>query len=100
MSTQIEKSVKPTVLALLKFAREQEEKLVARLSKEEREEQGTEEKWAAKDYVVNILRWKQLQTEKLATAQSGGVPPVWHDMELVHRINSEAFAQYRDRSFE
>lgn len=97
---KIERPVKPVIVALLKFAWEQEEQMIAGLSDEQRVAKGTDGAWSARDYVVNIQLWKQLQTEKLATAQRGEVPPVWRDMELVHRINSEAFTRYQNWSFE
>lgn len=94
-------AMKPGILTLLHFARQQELAMVEQLSETERDAQGTPEKWAAKDYLSNILRWKQLQTQKLATAHRGEVPPpVWRDVELIHRIDSETFQHYQDRSFE
>ncbi len=92
--------MKPQILRLLHFARQQELAMVEELSEAERNTQGTPERWAAKDFLANILRWKQLQTQKLATAQKGDVPPpVWRDMELVHQIDSETFLHYHERSF-
>jgi phage shock protein E len=93
--------MKPQMLTLLHFARQQELVMVEELSETERNTQGTPEKWAAKDFLANILRWKQLQTQKLATAQKGEVPPpVWRDMELVHQVDSTAFLHYQERSFQ
>ncbi|HEU5378731.1 MAG TPA: DinB family protein, partial [Ktedonobacteraceae bacterium] len=93
-------AMKPRMLTLLHFARQQELTMVEQLSEAERDAQGTQEKWAAKDYLANILRWKQLQTQKLATAHRGEVPPpVWRDMELVHQIDSETFLHYQKLSF-
>ena len=73
--TMNDTSMKPQMLTLLHFARQQELAMVEELSETERNTQGTPEKWAAKDFLANILRWKQLQTQKLATAQKGEVPP-------------------------
>ncbi|HEU5376433.1 MAG TPA: hypothetical protein VFV38_13395, partial [Ktedonobacteraceae bacterium] len=76
-------AMKPQLLTLLHFARQQELAMVETLSEAERDAQGTPEKWAAKEYLANILRWKQLQTQKLATAHRGEIPPpVWRDMQL------------------
>lgn len=44
--------IKPKVLTLLHFARQQELIMMERLSDVERDERGTQEKWAAKDYLV------------------------------------------------
>src|SRR5262249_47070361 len=87
---------KSSILALLHFAREQEQQMVKRLSDEERAASGTAERWSAKDYVSNILVWKELQTEKLAAAQRGETPPVWRDPEVVHQINSNGFLRFHE----
>jgi rhodanese-related sulfurtransferase len=91
---------KSSILALLHFAREQEQRMVERLSVEERGAIGAPERWSAKDYLANILIWKELQTEKLAAAQRGETPPVWRDPQVVHQINSDGFLRFRDRSFQ
>ena len=92
--------MKPRILALLYFAHQQEQQLVDRFSEAERNATGTLEAWAAKDFLANIMLWKQLQTEKLAAAVRGETPPVWRDMQLVHQINSEAFTRYQACSFQ
>lgn len=92
--------MKARILSLLHFAHQQEQLMIDGLSEAERQAQGTSERWAAKDFVANILLWKRLQTQKLALAQRGEQPPVWRDMTLVHQINSEAFLDYQSRSFE
>ncbi|HLI07974.1 MAG TPA: rhodanese-like domain-containing protein [Ktedonobacteraceae bacterium] len=92
--------MKPRILALLSFARQQEQQLVDGLSEAERNAMGTPDAWAAKDFLVNIMRWKQLQTEKLAAAVRGETPPAWRDMQLVHQINNEAFTRYQAYSFQ
>ncbi len=92
--------MKPRILSLLRFARQQEQKMVDRLSEAERKAQGTADRWAAKDFLVNILLWRQLQTQKLAMALRGEVPPVWTDVQVVHQMNSQAFVRNQDRPFE
>ena len=91
---------KSSILALLHFAREQEQRMVERLSAEERDAIGAPERWAAKDYLANILVWKELQTGKLAAAQRGETPPVWRDPQVVHQINNDGFLRFRERSFQ
>ncbi len=93
-------SMKPRILVLLHFARQQEQQLVDGLSNAEREAVGTPDAWAAKDFLVNIMLWKQLQTQKLAMAVHGETPPIWRDMELIHRLNNEAFTRYQNNSFQ
>jgi len=90
---------KSSILTLLRFAREQEQGMVERLSAEERDAIGAPERWVAKDYLANILVWKELQTGKLAAAQRGETPPVWRDPLVVHQINSDGFLRFRERSF-
>jgi rhodanese-related sulfurtransferase len=91
---------KSHILTLLRFAREQEQRMVESLSEEERAALGAPERWVAKDYLANILVWKELQTEKLAAAQRGETPPIWRDPHVVHQINSDGFLRFRDRSFQ
>lgn len=92
--------LKPRILALLHFARQQEQQLVDSLSETERDTAGTMDAWTAKDYLVNIMLWKQLQTQKLAMALRDETLPVWRDMELVHQLDSEAFARHQHDSFQ
>ena len=80
--------MKKKILSLLYFARQEEEWFVDKLSAPERASTGTAESWAARDFLVNITLWKELQTQKLAMAERGEEPPVWRDMELVHTLNS------------
>jgi rhodanese-related sulfurtransferase len=91
---------KSSILALLHFAREQEQRMVERLREEERNAIGAPERWSAKDYLANTLVWKELQTEKLAAAQRGETPPVWRDPQVVHQINSNGFLRFRERGFQ
>jgi len=92
--------MKAKILSLLQFARQEEERFVDQLSGPERALSGTPESWAARDFLVNITLWKELQTQKLAMAMRGEVPPVWRDMDLIHKLNSEAFARSQGLAFE
>src|SRR5581483_2227110 len=92
--------MKPRVLSLLTFAHQQEQHMVNGLSEAERKTQGTAGCWAAKDFLANILLWRQLQTRKLAAALRGEIPPVWRDMEVIHQLNSQAFACNQERPIE
>ena len=92
--------MKPRILSLLDFARQQEQQMVNGLSDSEQNVRGTLDSWAAKDFLVNILLWKRLQAQKLATALLGEQPPAWRDMQLIHQINHQAFLDYQDRSFQ
>ena len=92
--------LKPGILRLLAIARRQELAFVERLSEQERNEVGTQERWSAKDMVANIAAWKQLQTGKLATAIRGETPPEWKDMALVNQMNADIFLKYREYSWQ
>lgn len=92
--------MKSRILSLLDFARQQEQQMINRLSDSERSASGTADHWAAKDFLVNILTWRRLQTQKLATALRGENPPVWRDMQLIHQINYQAFSDYQNHSFQ
>ena len=74
--------------------------MVERLSDEERNASGRPERWSAKDYLANILVWRELQTEKLTAAQRGETPPVWRDPQVVHQINSDGCLRFGERDFQ
>ena len=93
-------TMKQSVLDLLHFAYQQERQLVNGLNDAERTARSTPDSWLAKDFLANIMHWKELQTQKLATVQRGEIPPTWKDMEVVHQINSQTFRQYHDYTFE
>jgi phage shock protein E len=101
MSTMVSKTTPTTtdILSLLHFSHQQERQFIDGLSDAERDATGTPDAWSAKDFLVNIMTWKQLQTQKLAMAVRGETPPVWRDMELIHHINSQAFTTYQSKSF-
>lgn len=92
--------MKPRILSLLEFARRQEQQMVNGLSDAERNAKGTLDSWEAKDFLVNILLWKRLQTQKLVTVLRGEQPPVWRDAQLAHQINHQAFLDFEDRDFQ
>nr|WP_201391793.1 rhodanese-like domain-containing protein [Ktedonobacter sp. SOSP1-85] len=88
------------ILTLLHFARQQELTLVAELKDVERNAIGTPGAWAAKDFLANIMRWKELHTQKLAAAKRGDVPPSWRGMDEIHQVNSQTFTAYQTHTFE
>src|SRR5690348_15887877 len=88
--------MKPRILELLRFAHQEEQQLVGTLSAAERRAAGTAERWSAKDILVNIMLWKELQTQKLAMAVRGEVPPEWRDGALVASLNNQAREKYLD----
>ncbi len=92
-------TIKPRVLDLLSFAREQERKLTASFSETERDARGTSDNWSPRERIVSIMRWRELQTEKLAQAARGETPPQWRDDQVVNEINLRAIERYRDKPF-
>ncbi|HEX9067348.1 MAG TPA: rhodanese-like domain-containing protein [Ktedonobacterales bacterium] len=91
---------KADILGLLRFARECEDAMVESLTAAERDAIGTPENWAAKDYLANIMVWKQLQAGKLEALRHGETVSIWHDMAVIHQINSQAFTEHHSQSFE
>ena len=92
--------MKPGILELLHFASQEEQELIATLSEAERSAVGTAERWSAKDILVNIMLWKELQTQKLAMAVRGQTPPEWRDGALIDSINNQAREKYCDVPFQ
>src|SRR5690348_17999454 len=92
--------MKPRILELLRFAHQEEQALMGTLSEAERGEMATGERWSAKDILVNIMLWKELQTQKLAMAVRGEVPSEWRDGALVNSLNERARGKHRDVPFE
>jgi rhodanese-related sulfurtransferase len=92
-------TIKPRILALLSFARGQERKLSASLTEMERDASGTPDKWSPRERLVSVMRWRELQAEKLALAVRGETPPQWRDEQVVNEINTRAIEQYRDTPF-
>ena len=92
--------MKPRILELLRFAHQEEQELMGRLSEAERSATGTADRWSAKDMLVNIMLWKELQTQKLAMAVRGETPPEWRDEALVDSINTQAKEKYGDLPFQ
>lgn len=92
--------MKPRILELLRFAEQQERELMSTLSESERSASGTANSWSAKDILVNIMLWKELQTQKLAAAVRGETPSEWRDMQVINAINSRALEKYQNVSFQ
>ncbi len=92
--------IKPRILELLRFAHQREQELMSTLSEAERSASGTADCRSAKDILVNIMLWKELQTQKLVAAVRGERPPEWRDMQVVNAINSSALEKYRDVPFQ
>ncbi len=92
-------SIKPTMLALLRQTRAQEQALVDQLTEAEGSAEGTQERWSIKDMIAHMAAWKQRHAEKLAAAIRGDTPPEWTDMELVNCLNAERYAADREQSW-
>ena len=92
--------MKPRILELLRFAHQEEHELMGTLSEAERSAVGTAEHWSAKDILVNIMLWKELQTQKLAMAVRGETPSEWRDMQVINAINDRGREKYRDVPFQ
>jgi len=92
--------MKPRILELLHFAHLQEQKLMSTFSETERSASGTADHWSAKDFLVSIMLWKELQTQKLATTVRGETPPEWRDEQMANQINADALEKYHEVPFQ
>ncbi len=87
------------ILMLLRFERDQELLMVARLSDAERTAPSDPDHWTAKDDLANIVLWKELQSQALATILRGDAPSVWTS-EKVKAVNDDGFLRFKDHTFQ
>jgi tetratricopeptide (TPR) repeat protein len=92
--------LKPSVLALLRLAWEQEQAMIDGLSRKERDIQGTPDEWSPKDIVAHVAYWKELQTGKLTMAVQGETPPVWNDMDVVDALDTRSYLEFSHRTWQ
>jgi hypothetical protein len=88
--------MKPAVLALLRLTNEQERACIAGLSEAERGEQGTPERWSAKDMIGHVTAWKRNRLGTLADLLRGQEPSDFGDVDTV---NARQYAEQHGRSW-
>src|SRR5690349_8634718 len=80
---------------LLKKGYQAEKEFLAALSDEERNAQGTFEKWSAKDIIAHNAYWRKHHAEDALAVLAGNTPP-----HIDEQINAEIYSRYKDQSWE
>ena len=86
----------PALLALLVYARHQEETFVKALPDEAREARGNYEEWSVRDTLAHVAAWKERTARELAAAVGSGSPPPGDNLE---QVNATIYETYRDWSW-
>jgi hypothetical protein len=87
---------KDILLRLLERTFEEEQTLVAKLSKEQRLASGSLEQWSAKDLIAHIAYWKQRRAQSIAA--SADEPLLSEGQE--NKINAQVFEENRNLMWE
>ena len=90
-------TLKERLLALLKLAYEEEQKLYASLDEKEKTETGKLEQWSAKDIMTHIVYWKEYLVRNITATLRGESPNVRGDVDT---INEEVFHANKNNSWE
>lgn len=78
------------LLALLKLAYEEEQKLYARLDENERSSAGKLGQWSAKDIMAHIASWKECTVSDIAATLRGENPEASGDLDGINAAIYEA----------
>jgi tetratricopeptide (TPR) repeat protein len=87
---------KSKLLNLLFIAYQEERQFIARLSDKERNEQGTMDRWSAKDTIAHNASWKQRRAEQI-TAPDNEALTGFRDFEY---LNAQTFEMNRQLAWE
>ncbi len=90
-------ALKPRLLALLREAYVDEQRLVASLSQAQRTATGKPEHPSAKDVLAHLAAWKARTGQILAAAARDEIPPAFDEVD---RLNATTFEEYRGRSWD
>ena len=90
-------SLKEKLLALLKLAFEEEQKIYTSLDKNEKSATGKLEQWSAKDIMAHIVYWKEYMVRNITATLRGESPDVRGDVDT---INEEVFRANKNNSWE
>lgn len=88
---------KTKLFDILEWVYREENLLVDRLNKKEKQENGTFDKWSAKDIIAHTSFWKLLRAKSIEDVLNGRTP---QDIKDFQKINEEIFAEYQNRSWE
>lgn len=90
-------ALKEELLALLKLAYEEEQKLCSSLSEEEKSAIGKLEQWSAKDIMAHIIYWKEYMIRSVAATMRNESPDMRGDIDTV---NEKVFKANKNISWE
>ena len=80
---------------LLKKGYQVEKEFIAALSDEERNAEGTFEKWSARDIIAHNAYWRKHHAEDALAVMAGNNPT-----HMDEQINDEVYSRYKDQSWE
>lgn len=80
--------IKDKVLDLLQRSSKEEDRFIASLSEAERAEEGTLERWSAKDVLAHITAWHEHEIERIDAAARGKLGP--ENLEI-DRVNTDIY---------
>jgi hypothetical protein len=90
--------IKSKLIELIGLACEEERKLVASLSDEERSAVGAPDHWSIKDSLAHCVEWQIRTTNRLEMARRNETPPAYDGD--IDEMNAEIFARYQNQSWE
>jgi len=89
--------MKNELTELLQKGYQAEKNFTATLSEEERNADGSLEKWTAKDMIAHNSHWRKQHAENVLAVLAGNVPT---DAEDINHANEAIYYQYRGQSWE
>jgi hypothetical protein len=96
MRTGKEQTMKRELTELLQKGYQVEKEFIANLSDEERDAEGTFERWTAKDCIAHNAYWRKHHAEDVLAVLAGKTPTHIDD----DQINGEVYSRYKDQSWE
>jgi tetratricopeptide (TPR) repeat protein len=91
-----ERKMKNELTVLLQKGYQAEREFIAALSDEERNAQGTFERWTAKDIIAHNSYWRKHHAENLLAILVGTSPTQTDD----DQINERVYSQYKDQTWD
>lgn len=90
-------TLKERLLALLKLAYEEEQKLCSSLNENEKSAIGKLEQWSAKDIMAHIIYWKEYMIRNITATMRNESPDIRGDIDT---INKKVFKANKNISWE
>ncbi len=82
---------------LLEKGSQAEKQFIANLSDAERNREGTNKMWTAKDHIAHNAHWRKHRAENILAVLAGKTPTRTEDID---HTNEEIYYQYRDQTWE